>query len=79
MAPRDGFLRLTLVSMAFGVWFMLTACAVLLWCFLVGPPPRAIVQLAIASGMVAVAAILVSVAGCCVPNRRQPPDRSGHE
>ena len=79
MGPSDGFLRLTLVSMAFGIWFMMTACALLLWRFLIGPPPESLVQIVIGSGMFAVAGILVSVAGCCVPHRRQPPSRSGYE
>ncbi|NLT42736.1 MAG: hypothetical protein GXX93_08695 [Anaerolineae bacterium] len=79
MMPSAGMLRLALISMAFGLWFMLTACALLLWRFLVGPPPQLLVHGVICSGMLSVAGILVSVAGCCVPQRQAPTesDQSG--
>lgn len=74
MMPSSGMLRLALMTMAFGVWFILAACALMGWHYLVEPPPQSLVRGVIAVGMLSVAGILVSIAGCCVPQRQRPPE-----
>lgn len=81
MMPNTGMLRLALMSMAFGLWFILVACALLVWRYLVGPPPQFLVQGAIGAGLLSVAGIFVAAAGCCLPQRTAPtdPEHSGYD
>jgi len=71
--PGDGYLRLTVVAMALGLWFMVTAVLLLVWHYTAGGVPPVLVKIVIGVGIVSTAVILVSVALGALPPRRQPP------